>query len=350
VKSNRIIPKKIPKKMRMSGYIIIVLSVLSLSLVYVNNIFISINMTVTALPYTMQNVYGLSADNASLGPSAFLIYGNQKYEMSPFVLYDGKDLHKILYPSADVDPVLAVQQGGKIGIEFSEEPTSVNAYIADYEADAPSLHSLKELSKNRFELSGVQGVWNIEVHATFPNNNGLSSRYASFELGIDMMPKASIKSIRSIDQNLCAVNDIGIARVSGGAGQQQYNSKSISNDPSTNTLNYSVSNNILTIGSMYGRSSSFTIGLGQEKTVCTLNLLFGNGDRVVNHFTIQTSTDGIHFSKPVSYDNTAAIAGEESYDFSSVFPITTRYAKITFEGNTQGNVYSLLQAKILGNN
>jgi hypothetical protein len=97
-------------------------------------------------------------------------------------------------------------------------------------------------------------------------------------------------------------------------------------------------------------NSSYIIDLGQEKPICSLKLKFSNGDKLVNHFNIQTSTDGIHFSKPVQYDNTAAVSGEESYDISSDFPIMTRYAKITFEGNTQGNVYAPLQVRVLGDN
>ena len=97
-------------------------------------------------------------------------------------------------------------------------------------------------------------------------------------------------------------------------------------------------------------NSSYIIDLGQEKPICSLKLKFSNGDKAVNHFNIQTSTDAIHFSKPVHYDNTAAVSGEESYHISSDFPIITRYAKITFEGNTQGNVYAPLQVRVLGNN
>ena len=36
---------------------------------------------------------------------AILIYNNQKYQMSPFVFSDGRDMHKIQYPLADVNPV-----------------------------------------------------------------------------------------------------------------------------------------------------------------------------------------------------------------------------------------------------
>jgi hypothetical protein len=314
--------------------------------------------------FLARNAYGLSADNGPPVPKAYLVYGNQKYEMTPFVHFDGKYMNKIIYPSADVTPVLTVQDGGKISINFSENPLSVKAYIADYEADTPSLHALKELPNNNFELSGVQGLWNIEVHAIFSNNNEVGStidnksttnpnanagnRYASFELGVDMMAKPFTKSTKEIGQNACAINDIGIAKVSSPRGQLEHQGN-VNTELATNDKNFSVGNNILSIESMKG-NSSYIIDLGQEKPICSLKLKFSNGDKLVNHFNIQTSTDGIHFSKPVQYDNTAAVSGEESYDISSDFPIMTRYAKITFEGNTQGNVYAPLQVRVLGDN
>ena len=80
--------------------------------------------------------------------------------MIPFVNFDGKNMNKIIYPSADVTPVLTVQEGGNVSIDFSENPVSIKAYIADYEADIPSLHALKELSDNKFQLSG--DAWSME--------------------------------------------------------------------------------------------------------------------------------------------------------------------------------------------
>ena len=102
--------------------------------------------------------------------------------------------------------------------------------------------------------------------------------------------------------------------------------------------------------SIKGENPWVIVDLGQQQSVCSLNLVLNNGDKIVNHFTIQTSTDGVHFNDPVSYDNTAMISGGETYDLSSDFPVTARYAKVTFQGNTEGTVYTLEQTKILGNN
>jgi hypothetical protein len=317
--------------------------------------FISIMVWINNLPTTFfsltQKAYGIGTNTGPTVPKAFLVSGNQRYEMTPFIHFDGKNMTKIIYPSADVTPVLTVQEGGKIGIEFNESPVSVKAYIADYEADTPSLHTLKGLSDNNFELSGVQGLWNIEVHAVFPfhvgiGNSNLSYRYVSYELGIDMMPMVFTKNANEIGQNLCANKEIGIAKVFN-PGEQLEQPVNINSQPGSDNKGVTINSNTLSIESAKG-NSSYIIDLGKEMPICSLSIKFSNGDKVVNHFSIQTSTDGNYFSKPIYYDNTAAVSGEESYDISSDFPVTTRYVKVNFDGNTQGDVYAPMQIRVLG--
>ncbi len=313
-----------------------------------------------------QSAYGIAADYGLSVPKAFLIYGNQKYEMIPFVSFDGKNMNKIIYPSADVTPELTAHEGGNVSIAFSENPVSVKAYIADYEADIPALHALEELSNNKFQLSGVHGLWNIEVHAIFPSNNTLGSnsvdnnihfhstndsryRYVSYELGVDMMPMTVTKNTNEIGNNTCANKDIGIATVSGPGGHLEHPDNFNYQLATINkNINVNSAGNVLSIESAKG-NSSYIIDLGQNMPICSLGLKFSNGDKVVNQFDIQTSLDGSHFSKPIIYDNTAAVSGEESYDISSENPIMTRYIKINFDGNTQGNVYAPMQLRVLGN-
>ena len=163
-----------------------------------------------------------------------------------------------------------------------------------------------------------------------------------------MMPRTTAEdSIHSLDQNICANNEVGIANVSTNVEQQHLGS-SDSNKVFTNYNNNN--NNNITLTSIKGENPWVIVDLGQQQSVCSLNLVLNNGDKIVNHFTIQTSTDGLHFSDPVSYDNTAMISGGETYDLSSDFPVTARYAKVTFQGNTEGTVYTLQQTRILGNN
>jgi hypothetical protein len=245
-------------------------------------------------------------------------------------------------------------------------PVGINAYIADYEADIPALHALKELSNNKFQLSDVHDLWNVEVHAIFPSNNALGSnsldnnvhihstsysryRYVSYELGVDMMPMTVTKNTNEIRNNTCANKDIGIATVSGPGGHLEHPGN-FNYEIATNNKNINMdsADNILSIESAKG-NSSYIIDVGQNMPICLLGLKFSNGDKVVNHFNIQTSLDGSHFSIPIFYDNTAAVSGEESYDISSEKPVMTRYIKINFDGNTQGDVYAPIQLRVLGN-
>jgi hypothetical protein len=309
------------------------------------------NLATRTTYFLLQDAYGLAAENGSTVPKAFLVYGNQRYEMTPFVHFDGKNMNKLIYPSADVTPVLTVQEGDKIRTEFSENPVSVKAYVADYEAHMPSLHILKKLAHNIFELSGVQGLWNIEVHTVFPYHDGLgngnpSYRYASYQLGIDMMPMALTKNANEIGQNACSNKEIGIVKVSGPGGRLEHSTNfNYQQDAKDVTIN----RNTISIESVKG-NSSYIIDLGQVMPLCSLSLNLTNGDKVVNHFNVQTSIDGNYFSKPIYYDNTAVVSGEETYDISSDIPITSRYVKLNFDGNTQGNVLAPMQVRVLGNN
>jgi hypothetical protein len=327
--------------------------VVTLLLICIFSVMVWVNSPLTTSFSLTQKAHGMVMNNGLSVPKAFLVYGNQRYEMTPFVHFNGKNMNKLIYPSADVTPVLTVQERDKIGTEFSENPVSVKVYIADYEADIPSLHALKQLSDNNFELSGEQGRWNIEVHAVFPyqdrlGNSNPSYRYVSYELGIDMMPLAFTKNANEIGQNACSNKEVEIAKVSGPGGHPEHPAN-FSYQQDSNNNSTSVNNNILSVESAKG-NSSYIIDLGQEVPICSLSLKFSNGDRVVNHFNIQTSLDGIHFSKPIYYDNTAAISGEESYDISSNFPVTARFVKINFDGNTQGDVFAPMQVRVLGNN
>ena len=110
----------------------------------------------------------------------------------------------------------------------------------------------------------MQGIWNLEVHAIFSSNSGVSSipsdkqgsisnEYASYDLGIDMMPRTTAEdSTHSLDQNICANNEVGIANVSTNVEQQHLGS-SDSNKVFTNYNNNNNNNHYVDINK--GRKS-----------------------------------------------------------------------------------------------
>jgi hypothetical protein len=68
-----------------------------------------------------------------------------------------------------------VQPGNTVSFEFSKQPKKIDAFITDYDGDIPSVYPLKKVGASTFQISGPLGIWQIEVHATFPNN-----QYTSF--------------------------------------------------------------------------------------------------------------------------------------------------------------------------
>ena len=96
--------------------------------------------------------------------------------MSPFIFIDGGRLKKVQFPPlpTDMNAQLTVQPGNTVSFEFSKEPTKIGAFIVDYDGDIPSVHPLKEVGPSSFQISGLLGISDIEVHAMFPNNQYMS--------------------------------------------------------------------------------------------------------------------------------------------------------------------------------
>jgi hypothetical protein len=83
-----------------------------------------------------------------------------------------------------------------------------------------------------------------------------------------------------------------------------------------------------------GKSPWVQLDLGKEKSICNLEIGFANGDKMINFFTVQTSTDGVH-------------SGMEKFTFSDS-PVTARFVKLIFYGNTMGDTYKINDLKVIG--
>src|SRR5512133_628371 len=86
-------------------------------------------------------------------PKAQLIYNNNLYDMSPFVFINGGQLNKISFPGLPGDEGRSninaeLQDGNTLGFQFSKQPIRVDAYIADYDGEILTLHSLKKVNLN----------------------------------------------------------------------------------------------------------------------------------------------------------------------------------------------------------
>jgi F5/8 type C domain len=272
----------------------------------------------------------------SIAPQAKLVYNNHKYGMSPFILTDGGQLTKVIFPAlpGDTNASLTVQAGNEVNFEFSKQPTKVDAFITDYDGDIPSVHPLKKVGPSAFEISGPLGLWQIEVHALFPNN-----QYTSFTTLTNVQGN-SIGS-ESLGPSCGAQNTLHIAGVTD------------SNNNNSNTLvntlinGNNTNNNPTSTWSATGKGSWVQLDLGQEKSICNLEVGFVNGDKSINSFTIQTSTDGVNFVSHGSAQNTGMTSGKEQFSLSDS-PVTARFVKLTFQGNTQGEIYKISDLMVIG--
>jgi hypothetical protein len=274
----------------------------------------------------------------SMAPQAKLVYNNHKYGMSPFIFTDGGQLNKVLFPAqpGDTNANLTVQSGNTVNFQFSKQPTKIDAFITDYDGDIPSVHPLKKVGPSAFQISGPLGIWQIEVHAVFPNN-----QYTSFTTLANVQGNSIGSQSLSPQASCGAQNRLQIAGVTD-------SNNNISNTI-VNTLNNgnATSNNPVPTWSATGKGSWVQLDLGQEKSICNLEIGFANGDKSINFFTIQTSTDGVHFVGHGSAQNTGMNSGREQFSLSDS-PISARFVKLTFQGNTQGDIYNITDLKVIG--
>jgi hypothetical protein len=80
-----------------------------------------------------------------------------------------------------------------------------------------------------------------------------------------------------------------------------------------------------------------------------LQIGFANGEKTINFFTTQTSEDGVHFVSHGSAQNTGMNSGTERFTFFDS-PVTARFVKLIFYGNTRDDSYKLTDLKVIGSN
>jgi hypothetical protein len=278
-----------------------------------------------------------NSNQVSIPPTAKLVYGSHEYTMSPFILIQGGQLNKVQMPSlpGDNNARLTVQSGDPISFDFSKHPTRLDAFITDYDGDIPSLHPLTQIGPNTFQVSGPIGIWEIEVHAIFPKD-----QYLSFTTLANV--KSNSIGAQSLGSNTsCTQNKLEVAGVT---DSNSNNSKMLAT--ALNNGN-TTENGQTPTWSASGKGSWIQLDLGQQKAICNLEIAFTNGDKAINFFTIQTSTDGVHYLSHGSVQNTGMVSGRELFSLQDS-PITARFVKLVFQGNMQGDTYNLKQLTVNG--
>jgi hypothetical protein len=363
----------------------------------------SSSATTTISSYSTTSADPSSTSISKLPPRISMIYNGKKYDnLYPFIFYDGRNLNKIKLPILPdtAGTALALKEGSKISFQFDKNPKEVDAFVIDYDADINSVTPLKKIGVNTFDVSGLSGIKNLEVHAVFskdktsdggqyaassnikPSRSSAGesdSLYASYSTLVDIKAKGSSNakslSLSSSPASSCntpgsnAVVDVsGIkASHSGTTNNPNYDDHFLNNNNDTGESVNSIPANVLdnkmdTAWSAKGKGTWILLDLGSHvsttkkkseaalaSAVCNIEMSFDNADKVVNFFMIQTSTDGIHFSAPIFYQNTGLVSGKEWFGASLNDQASkARYVKITLLGNTQGDSYSVAEIKVLG--
>jgi hypothetical protein len=105
-------------------------------------------------------------------PELTCIYQGREYStMTPFNVRDGQGAVQSGFPKLpdNIEPEMIVQDGRTITMEFEKNPTRVEAFLADYDADVAVRYPLEDVSENTFILT-PEGTKTLEVRATFPDN------------------------------------------------------------------------------------------------------------------------------------------------------------------------------------
>ena len=328
-------------------------------------------------------------------PRATLVYNNQHYDMFPFVFVDNGQLNKILLPAVEADNgiPLTLLQGSTLSFQFSKQPIRVDAFVADYDGDVPALIALRKLGFDSFELTGPQGIYNIEVHAFFADG-----QYTSYTLIADIWPTASIGGQPATATPTGLSTQFGTPNgansginsgqiipqqpcerptrldVKGVSASNQNTLNSVSNQSTLNLPENVLDNNLGTLWSVRGinvmsfvktlpdhfsasasknqtlfmKNPWIQLDLGADKTVCNIGIAFDNGDNSVNFFTVQTSEDGVHFKNVGTAQSTPIRTGGQLYEFADL-PITAEFIRITNLGNIVAGPIGVAEIIAVGN-
>jgi F5/8 type C domain len=298
----------------------------------------------------------------SMVPHAKLIYNGKDHAMFPFVFVDNSQLNKLLYPSNEPDddnPPLILQKGTTIGFDFDKQPISVDAFVTDYDSSVPSLYKLRKIGANEFELGGPNGVYNLEVHSFFADGQ-YTSHTVLVELigGNPQISQSSHQSNQSFNSSAISNNTFKASSVQSqcdSLGRIDVAGISDSYDTKTGILSNTLDDNLGSTWSVRGidvmtyeksllnpttsivsnESPWLQLDLGADKTICNLGLAFNNGDKSVNFFNVQISSDGQHFTNLGTVESTPSTAGGQLFVLPDL-PATARYVRISDLGNMVG--------------
>ena len=105
-------------------------------------------------------------------------------------------------------------------------------------------------------------------------------------------------------------------------------------------------NNLNTRWSGYGVGSWIRVDLGEQKTLCSIDIAWYKGDQRVNNFVVAVSTDGTNYTNVYTGKSSGTTTDPESYKIAET--TKARYVKITVNGNTNNNWASITEIDVRG--
>jgi hypothetical protein len=100
------------------------------------------------------------------------IYQGKEYStLTPFFMKDGQRSIELGFPKLpdNIQPEMTVEKGQTVTMKFEGNPSRVQAFLTDYDADVPVRYPLVEVSKNTFRVT-PDGIKTLEVQVAFPGN------------------------------------------------------------------------------------------------------------------------------------------------------------------------------------
>jgi F5/8 type C domain len=300
--------------------------------------------------YFLQPAEAVLSSSSSIQPKvpqAVLLYTGQKYAMSPYISsnYSERTINKIRFPLLPdiAKPELILQTGKIISFEFSKTPKGMEAFAIDYDGDINSIHALKKTGVNTFELTGVSSVRTLEVHVLFSDG-----QYVSYTKLVDIRDGSSSTATNTAGKDNNADYRYSSSLPCGGQAKLKVAAVTASGQ---DTINYRATNvlddNVDTIWYSKTKGDWIQLDLGEERSICNIGISFHRGDQSINFFSIQTSTDGAHFSPNGSGQNTGTVSSGELYGYADL-PTTARFVRITNLGNMPAQEFGLAEVAVLG--
>lgn len=263
-------------------------------------------------------------------PTVGLEHNGGELDLNPLINIKDKILTKLNSPESEPDEdsiIYSINNGDKISFNLSEEPSRLDAYLVDYEAEYNTLYSLESSGNSEFIAKAPSpGLYNAEVHALYPDG-----AYTSYS-----------KLVKIEDDNL---NLLDLTPDKINCSDELLSTKVTAIGNPKNILSDIISQPIIKELGL-GKTDELNIELDNNNDVCGLQMGLANPETDINYFAIQFSEDGNDYGYPAVFSNTGYGDAPEVYRYPS--SIEAKYLKVVPLGSTVKEGLGIEILKIIG--